>query len=522
MLPGQIVSMSLYLSGVLVSVAAALALFRRSASRSAGLDRQAIDLTDETAVFYLRGRQVTDANFAARRIMDRVPGDGDDRSRLRRLLAIHFDDPDDLLAPAVELADLSVASRDNRFQIRREVAGEEVRLEIASCQTDTPLARDLHAFEADADELRTLRKMVHHTPFHLWRENGKGEVVWANANYLNEVTRALGPERASVWPIPSLFRKIDSTGTGDAGTFRRVQTVSSGDTVGGWYDCHVADIEGDRLCTAFRADEAVRSEARRREFTQTLTKTFADLSIGLAIFDKSRRLALFNPALTDLTALPVDFLSSRPSLVGFLDQLRENRVMPEPRDYRTWRNSIAEIESSSMKGTYTDTWSLADGRTYKITGRPHPDGAMAFLLEDITAEMSLTRRFRAQLEQSQSVIDALDDAVAIFASTGELTFSNEAYKALWRHPSEETVLGTTVVEATRHWHDLTVPTPAWGDFRDFVHQRRERAEWTAQVATLDGRHLACRFVPQKAGATLAVFTIMTPAAGRARDLRQAV
>ena len=79
-----------------------------------------------------------------------------------------------------------------------------------------------------------------------------------------------------------------------------------------------------------------------------------------------------------------------------------------------------------------------------------------------------------------------------------------------------------MVEATRHWHDLSVPTPVWGDFRDFVHQRRERAEWTAQVATLDGRQLACRFVPQKAGATLAIFSVLNPSAERVRDLRQAV
>lgn len=522
MLPSQIVSVSLYLSGVLISVAAALALFRRSSSGHAVIDDRSIGPMGETAVIYLRGGQVADANFAARRMIDRVPGHTGDQSRLRRLLAIHFDDPDHLLAPTREHGEMSVASRDSRFQIRREVAGEEIRLEITSCHAEVPLARDIHVLDAEADELQTLRKMVHHTPFHLWRENRKGDVVWANGNYLNEVTRALGPQRASVWPIPSLFPNLDATRSGDAGMLRRVQAASAKGEAGGWYDCHVVDIEGDRLCTAFRADEAVRSEARRREFTQTLTKTFADLSIGLAIFDKSRRLALFNPALTDLTSLPVDFLSTRPSLVGFLDQLREKRVMPEPRDYRSWRKSIADIESSSMKGTYTDTWSLADGRTYKITGRPHPDGAMAFLLEDITAEMSLTRRFRAQLEQSQSVIDALDDAVAIFSSTGELTFSNEAYKVLWNHPSEEAVLGTSVVEATRHWHDLSVPTPVWGDFRDFVHQRRERAEWTAQVATLDGRQLACRFVPQKAGATLAIFSVLNPSAERVRDLRQAV
>lgn len=522
MLPGQILSVSLYMFGVLISVATALAIFRTSNRNVTDRKAQCQGSVEDRAVFLLHGRQVIDANFAGRRQLERMPGNSDEHVRLRQFLALNFDNIDTLLASTDIQGDFSAKSRDHRFQILREVAGDEVRLEIASRQSDTPSVRDLHTLDADADELQTLRKMAHHTPFHLWRENSKGEVVWANKTYIDEATKSLGTQRVSMWPIPSLFPGLQPSQVSEAGALRRIRAVSSVGKPAGWYDCHVTDIGGDRLCTAFRADEAVRSEARRREFTQTLTKTFADLSIGLAIFDKSRRLVLFNPALTDLTSLPIDFLAARPSLVGFLDQLRENRVMPEPRDYRTWRKSVSDIETSSMNGTYSDTWSLPDGRTYKIAGRPHPDGAMAFLLEDITAEMSLTRKFRAQLEQSQSIIDSLDDAVAIFTGSGELSFSNTAYKELWNYAAEDTMLGTTVIEATRHWHKLTVPSPVWGDFRDFVQQRRERAEWTAQVTTLDGRHLSCRFVPQKAGASLAIFSTLGPEAHNARSLKQVV
>jgi hypothetical protein len=43
------------------------------------------------------------------------------------------------------------------------------------------------------------------------------------------------------------------------------------------------------------ADSAVQAETALREFMQTLTKTFADLPIGLAIFDRSRVLADVQP-----------------------------------------------------------------------------------------------------------------------------------------------------------------------------------------------------------------------------------
>ena len=69
----------------------------------------------------------------------------------------------------------------------------------------------------------------------------------------------------------------------------------------------------------------------QRDFVQTLTKTFAQLSVGLAIFDADRRPVLFNPALGDLSLLPADFLIARPTLFSFLDRLRDNRMIPEPK-----------------------------------------------------------------------------------------------------------------------------------------------------------------------------------------------
>ena len=70
---------------------------------------------------------------------------------------------------------------------------------------------------------------------------------------------------------------------------------------------------------AVDVNAVVSAEISQRKFVQTLAKTFAQLSIGLAIFDRNRQLALFNPALIDLTALPAEFLSARPNLLSFFD-----------------------------------------------------------------------------------------------------------------------------------------------------------------------------------------------------------
>ena len=102
--------------------------------------------------------------------------------------------------------------------------------------------------------------------------------------------------------------------------------------------------------------EIVRAQQAQKNFVQTLTKTFATLSIGLAIFDRNRQLMLFNPALIDLTTLPADFLSARPNLLTVFDKLRDNQIMPEPKNYATWRERLAILVAAVTEGTYTEIW----------------------------------------------------------------------------------------------------------------------------------------------------------------------
>jgi|TARA_B110000495_G_C22654839_1_gene388006 hypothetical protein len=130
---------------------------------------------------------------------------------------------------------------------------------------------------------------------------------------------------------------------------------------------------------------------------QAFTKTFAEMPVGLAIFDQQRRLVLFNPALTDLTSLVLvlvlAFVSERPSLFDFFNRLRENWVVPEPKNSAAWRAQLAELVASSNDGAYCATWSLANGLTYQVRGRPHFDGALAFLFEVISAKISVAQKF---------------------------------------------------------------------------------------------------------------------------------
>jgi PAS domain-containing protein len=243
----------------------------------------------------------------------------------------------------------------------------------------------------------------------------------------------------------------------------------------------------------------VNAEIAQRKFVQTLTKTFAELSIGLAIFDRNRQLSLFNPALIDLTSLPADFLSSRPNMQAFFDRLRENRMMPEPKNYSSWRERIAELVVAAADDRYSETWSLPSGLTYKVNGRPHPDGAIALLFEDISAEISLTRRFRADIELGQSIIDALPDAIAVMSPNGTISNSNRAYRTLWSTDPDTTLANYTIGDALSQWRRASAETDFWTKVQDHIETLDPDNPFFGRFEMKSGRSFSFQLSPLSAG-----------------------
>lgn len=356
----------------------------------------------------------------------------------------------------------------------------------------------------EAEELSSLRETLNLTPYPMWTLTKAGHVNQTNLAYDRLSDLAENEDPAS--PIfPVLKSDIES------GKTRRVPIVYRDTGQKHWYDFCVRSGEKANLCFAIDVDPVVEAENAQRNFVQTLAKTFAQLSTGLAIFDRNRQLALFNPALIDLTNLPADFLTARPTLFTFFDHLREKRMMPEPKDYGTWRQQISSLIEAAADGSYQETWSLPSGAVYSISGRPHPDGAIAFLFEDITAEITLTRRFRSDIELSQSILDQLDDAIVVFGNDGTITATNLAYRSLWRTDPERSFASTTVIDATRLWQDNCKATPIWGEIRDFAALRDDRTEWFGDVTMSNGTVLRCQTSPLQNGATMIVFTSVPPA-----------
>lgn len=389
--------------------------------------------------------------------------------------------------------------------------GNTLRITLSTSETaQTSVRIDKATLESLHVEIANLRRASETNPALSWCVDGQGRIIWANGAYRTKLRSLRGEEAGMVWPIPALFTDESSL---TPGTLRRklpATVAPPSDTAsiatGSWYELTISEVErGGRFVHAVPLDKVVKAEDALRTFIQTLTKTFAHLPTGLAIFDKDRQLALFNPALIDLTGLDGAWLSQRPTLPAFFDHLREMQRIPEPKDYKAWRESLTQLDRASDTGTFEETWTLSDGVTFRVTGRPHADGAVALLIEDISAEIGITRRFRSELDVFQSVLDTSDEAAIVFSSAGQVTLSNAAYADLWGSDPRYTVTSSSAAEAIGRWQEKCEPSPLWAEIRDFISRMEDRAEWFEDVLTQDGRVLQVRVSPIAAGMTLIAF-----------------
>lgn len=359
--------------------------------------------------------------------------------------------------------------------------------------------------------LEQLQPALGHSPNPIWSVDQSGRVLWGNDAFHRLADAHDGPD-AFARHVSELMENSDLP------RCRRVSVTSDAQRPDRWFEVVTKKTDTGILYFATGVDAVVRAEEAQRNFVQTLSKTFANLTTGLAIFDRNRRLALFNPALIDLSGLSAEFLTGRPNLFEFFDKLREQQVMPEPKNYDTWRERMARLVAAASDDRFRETWNLADGQTFDITGRPYPDGAIAFLFNDITAEISLTRGFRTELETLQSSLDAMEEAVAIFSRQGVLTASNAAYRSMWSMEPDTCLSDLSILDATQEWKSAFHPNPIWPELRDFVTGATERASWDGELRSKDGREVTCRVDPICYGSTLIRFCHTPPRRGGTAEI----
>lgn len=337
-------------------------------------------------------------------------------------------------------------------------------------------------------------------PALIWSEDPKTkDVIWANQAFKSQRR-----EMTDSFLNSSSFKSVDDTEFNSTPSRATVSLENEAETL--FFDLSVHEYNGQQYYFAQSAQSSARAEQDRERFVKSMSETFAHLPIGVAVFDKHRDLSLFNPALSDLLGLAPSWLASRPSLRAFLDRLHDKGDMPEPRDFKVWRDSILSLESSAANKMYFDDWNLTNGSVYRITGQSYPRGAVALFIEDISSQVAVETEYRLEIRRLYNTFDAMDSGIAIFNASGELSFSNAAFEDMWDIEISNSVLVPDIVSISKIWQGATEPTPVWGDLRDFVTQLEQREVWSTNLLKKDGQWLEANFSPLVDGHTLCSFS----------------
>ncbi|MBV7410980.1 PAS domain-containing protein [Maritimibacter sp. DP1N21-5] len=479
----------------------------------------ASDAEADAIVFLFRNERLLDASPSARAFIGRDPGWGSDWLRLETRLSRDFPDLKRWFSDLASAGEKDRLSEDGATMLHARWREGLARISLLPVEPEAAVqGPDRHAYAALEQEVDGLRRVADHAPLPIWREAADGTVEWCNLAYLDMVERLAQDARPS-WPPARLFDLAPAMDGGAPATTRHSVAFPDRETRN-WFDVDVvADLSG-QLCVARPIDDLVRAERSQSEFVVTMSKTFASLPIGLAIFNRSRGLTMFNPALLDLTGIRPDFLVTHPTVGAFFDRLREMKVMPEPKDYREWRQRISDLTTQAEDGTFEETWTLPHGETYRVTGHPHPDGAIAFLFEDISDEITVERRFRTDMETVRAVLDVMTSAIVVLSDSGNILLANEAHRALWAEDRSETEQPGDISQLVRTWQDACAPSALWSDLESFVLHQASRDPWSAPVARLDGRRLGLNAIPLLRGATMVEFVPLFTGEGRMTELSE--
>ena len=344
----DIIGIGMGLTAILAALGGLLLMSAFHAAKPVALP-SIFDERQKGTLFLFDGEVLVDCTPGGRAVLSSSPAPGSAWVKLLAHLSATFPQVDEHLARLPDEGAITLAAKDvdgQSLMLLAEYRGGLSHITLIDPESrNSSFGHDLMAHRSTTEELAFLRSMLSHAPFLAWRERENGAVVWANTAYLLRAGDLLPPGQDLTWPLPRLFDRT-ATVQGVDGQRQKLR-FPDGSVL--WFEL-VSLPDGDgRRVYALRADSAVQAETTLRDFMQTLTKTFAHLPIGLAIFDSRRQLQLFNPALLDLTGLPPDFLSLRPSLVSVLDALRDRNMVPEPKDYRDWRRQITDLERGSCR-----------------------------------------------------------------------------------------------------------------------------------------------------------------------------
>jgi signal transduction histidine kinase len=347
------------------------------------------------------------------------------------------------------------------------------------------------------DDVAGMRGLIDALPAPIWMRDANERLVFVNPAYARAVD-ARDPQDAVTRAAELLDRRLreDVVARRQSGEAYRARLALV--AAGSRRPFEITDVPARQgsagIALDMSAEETARAELQRAIAANR--RTLDHLSIGVAIFSANGRLVFYNNAYRQLWDLDVAFLDSGPPDSVVLDQLRAMRKLPEPRDYRQWKQQLHEAYRA-LEPRNQEPWHLPDGRTLRVVTLPESAGGVIYLFEDISQHLDLERRFSTLIRTQRETLDHLADGVVVFGSDGRVNLHNPEVASLWR-------IDAAMLDGRPHIDTLI---PAFGQLLDTPEQL---AELKGVVTGLDRRDTVRKRLVLATGAVLESAAVPLP------------
>jgi signal transduction histidine kinase len=369
------------------------------------------------------------------------------------------------------------------------------------------------------EETEMLRGFAAAAPWPIWAKRAAGGLVFANAAY------ARATEAGSA--ADAVQRDLELLDSGDRSDMARALNDNSAFSarlpivVGGerrFYDVHALKVTGGSAGIAIDASEATALRDALVRMAEAHRRTLDQLSSGVAVFDRQRRLAFYNDSYRRLWDLDRAFLDGNPDDSSVLDRLRAARKLQEQPDFRAWKAKLHEAYRAVEPEK--DRWYLPDGRAISVVTTPNPEGGVTYLFDDVTESLELARQYDGLINVQRETLDNLAEAVAVFGSNGRAQLFNPAFAKMWKL-SAEALRERPHIETVEAWcRPLFDDAATWQTLRAAVTSIENRIAVPLKLERKDGSVLDCMTMPLPDGATMLTFQDITDTENVERALRE--
>jgi signal transduction histidine kinase len=240
---------------------------------------------------------------------------------------------------------------------------------------------------------------------------------------------------------------------------------------------------------------------------------------AMAIYGPDQRLRSYNNAFCRLWKLEGVWLETHPKYSEVLEQLRENRALPEQANFPAFKQQHLKL-FTDLIDPQEEFYYLPDGRTIRVLAIPHTMGGVLFVYEDVTDRLALERSYNTLIAVQNETLDNLHEGVAVFSEDGRLRLSNPVYMQMWNHTREITSTNPHISDLLNRNKALFV-FEDWERFKnEFMAMMSGREVRQQRLERRDGKVLEIIAVPLPDGQTLINYVDITNSILVERSLRE--